>query len=132
MGTELKEVNTLHELKQFISFQYALYKDNKYSVPPLRSEELLSLRKDKNPAFDFCEAKYWIATKNKETVGRIAGIINRKYNEKWGENAVHFGWFDFIDDKEVSSALLRAVEKWGKSKGMAEYSWPFGFHGYGW
>ena len=127
METQLKEVNTLNELKQFVSFQYALYMDNKYWVPPLRSEELLSLRKDKNPAFDFCEAKYWIATKNKKTVGRIAGIINRKYNERWGVNAVRFGWFDFIDDKEVSSALLHAVEKWGISKDMKSIHGPLGF-----
>ena len=127
MDAQLKEVNTLRELKQFVSFQYALYKNNKYWVPPLRSEELFSLRKDKNPAFDFCETKYWIAIKNKEIVGRIAGIINKKYNERWGVNSVRFGWFDFIDDKEVSSALLHAVEKWGKSKDMTSIHGPLGF-----
>ncbi len=127
MEIQLKEVNTLHELKQFVSFQYTLYKGNKYWVPPLRSDELLSLRREKNPAFDFCETKYWIAIKNREIVGRIAGIINRKYNERWGVRAVRFGWFDFIDDKEVSSALLNAVEQWGKSKNMTSIHGPLGF-----
>ena len=127
MEIQLKEVNTLRELKQFVSFQYALYKDNKYWVPPLRSEELFSLRKEKNPAFDFCETKYWLVTKDKKIVGRIAGIINKKYNEKWNVKAVRFGWFDFVDDNAVSSALLDAVEQWGKSKGMAHIHGPLGF-----
>ena len=127
METQLKQVITLGDLKQFVSFQYALYKNNEYWVPPLRSEELLSLRKDRNPAFDFCDAQYWLAIKNNKIVGRIAGIINQKYNESWGKRAVRFGWLDFIDDKEVSSALLGEVEQWGKSKGMTHIHGPLGF-----
>ena len=127
METYLKEVSTLRELRQFVSFQYTLYKDNKYWVPPLRSEELFSLRKDKNPAFDFCEAKYWLAIRNNKIIGRIAGIINGKYNEKWGVKTVRFGWFDFLDDREVAAALLDAVEKWGESKGMTHIHGPLGF-----
>ncbi len=127
MEIQLKEVSTLRELKQFVSFQYTLYEGNRYWVPPLRAEELFTLRKDKNPAFDFCEAKYWLALKNKKIVGRIGGIINRKYNEKWNVKAVRFGWFDFLDEKEVSSALLDAVEKWGKLKGMTRIHGPLGF-----
>jgi hypothetical protein len=127
MDVHLKEVTTLRELKQFVSFQYALYRDNPYWVPPLRSDELLSLRKDKNPAFDFCEAKYWLAIKNGNIAGRIAGIINTKYNEKWNTKAARFGWFDFIDDREVSSALLRAVEQWAAMKGMKHVHGPLGF-----
>jgi hypothetical protein len=127
MEIQLKEVNTLRELKQFVSFQYLLYRDNKYWVPPLRTDELQSLRKDKNPAFDFCEAKYWLAYKNGKIVGRIAGIINKKYNEKWNEKAARFGWFDFIDDTEVSSALLHAVEVWARTNGMNCIHGPLGF-----
>ncbi len=127
MGFQLKEAKTLHELKQFISFQYSLYRDNKYWVPPLRADELKTLRKDKNPAFDFCESKYWLASKNGKVIGRIAGIINRKYNEKWNTKAARFGWVDFIDDTEVSAALFDAVEKWTKSKGMHCIHGPLGF-----
>lgn len=127
MDIQLKVVNTLHELKQFVSFQYSLYRDNKYWVPPLRADELKSLRKEKNPAFDFCEAKYWLALKNGKIVGRIAGIINTRYNEKWKAKAVRFGWFDFIDDTEVSSALLDAVEQWARDKGMNCVHGPLGF-----
>ena len=124
---QIKEVNTLRELRQFVSFQYSLYNDNKYWVPPLRADELKSLRKDKNPAFDFCDAKYWLAFKDGRIVGRIAGIINKKYNEKWNAKAARFGWFDFIDDKEVSSALLGAVEKWARENGMTSIHGPLGF-----
>jgi GNAT superfamily N-acetyltransferase len=127
MEVQLKEVTTLRGLKQFVSFQYVLYRDNAYWVPPLRSDEFLSLRKDKNPAFDFCEAKYWLALKNGRIAGRIAGIINKKYNEKWNTKAARFGWFDFIDDTEVSSTLLQAVEKWAAMNGMNCVHGPLGF-----
>jgi len=124
---QIKEVNSRRELKKFVSFQYSLYGGNKYWVPPLRSDELKSLRQDKNPAFDFCDAKYWIAVNDGKVVGRIAGIINKKYNERWRSKAARFGWFDFIDDKEVSSLLLNAVEKWAIEKGMTCIHGPLGF-----
>lgn len=124
---ELKEVNTLYELKQFVLFQYKLYKGNKFWVPPLRYDELLSLRKDKNPAFDFCDAKYWLAIKDGKIAGRIACIINKKYNDKWNAKSARFGWFDFIDDHNVSSALLSAAENWAKSQGMDCMHGPLGF-----
>ena len=127
METQLMEVRTLRELREFVSFQYTLYKDNKFWVPPLRSEELFSLREDKNPAFDFCEAKYWLAMRENKIVGRIAGIINRRYNEKWGVKAARFGWFDFFNDHEVSSGLLDAVEQWAGSMGMTHIHGPLGF-----
>ncbi len=127
MELQLKEVKTLRELKQFIKFQYSLYRDNKYWVPPPRTDELNSLRENKNPAFDFCEAKCWLALKNGKIVGRIAGIINKKYNEKWNAKTARFGWFDFIDDREVSSALLNAAEKWAREKGMDSIHGPLGF-----
>lgn len=127
MDIEIKEARTPRELKQFVSFQYSLYKDNKYWVPPLRTDELNSLRKDKNPAFDFCDARYWLAYRNGTIVGRIAGILNKRYNEKWHERAVRFGWFDFIDDDQVSKALLDTVEQWAVAQGMKTVHGPLGF-----
>ena len=127
MEIEIKEANTLRELKQFVSFQYLLYKENKYWVPPIFSDEIKSLRKDKNPAFDFCEAKYWLAYRDGKIVGRIAGIINKKYNEKWKTKSARFGWFDVIDDHEVSSFLFSAVEEWARKKGMHSIHGPLGF-----
>ena len=123
----IKEVTTFHELKRFVSFQYTLYRTNRYWVPPPYSDEINSLRKDKNPAFDFCDAKYWIAEKDGKIVGRIAGIINKRYNKKWNAKTARFGWFDFIDDVEISSALLAMVEQWAKANGMTTLHGPLGF-----
>lgn len=127
MSISLKEVTTDKDLKRFVDFQYKLYKNDKYWVPPLKKEELFSLRRDKNPAFDFCETKYWLAYKNEELVGRIAGIINHKFNDKFNKKIMRFGWIDFIDDEEVCTSLLTAVENWAKEKGMHEVHGPLGF-----
>jgi hypothetical protein len=127
MELQLKEVRSSHELRQFVSFPYSVYRKNAYWVPPLRSDEFLSLKKDKNPAFDFCDASYWLVLKNGTIAGRIAGIINKKYNEKYSVKTARFGWFDCIDDFEVSSALLNAVETWARANGMESIHGPLGF-----
>lgn len=124
---EIREVKTLKELKQFIKFEFDLYKNNKYWVPPLFSDELNTLRKDVNPAFDICEAVYYTAWKDNKMVGRIAGIIQHNYIKKWGNKYARFGWFDFIDDFEVSKALFDKVTEWAKSKGMVGLNGPLGF-----
>jgi hypothetical protein len=120
-------VITRKDLKRFIAFPYKLYENNKYWCPPLRFDELNNLRKDKNVAFDFCEAEYWLAYHGKKIVGRIAGIIQHKSNERWNEKLVRFGWIDFIDDLDVSRKLIETVENWGKEKGMDGIHGPLGF-----
>jgi len=127
MELEIKLVKTHRELNRFIDFQFQLYKGNPYWCPPLRMDEIRTLRKDKNPAFAHCEAEYWIAYRGYKPVGRIAGLINHKANQRWGENLVRFGWIDFIDDQEVSGLLIATVEKWGKGKGMVGIHGPLGF-----
>ena len=121
------KVDNKSDLKRFIEFHYDLYEGNEYDVPNLYSDDLNTLSPDKNAAFDFCEAELYLAIKDEKVVGRVAAIINHKANKKWGHNSVRFGWLDFIDDKEVSSALLDAVEKFGKSKGMNRMIGPLGF-----
>ena len=98
-----------------------------YDVPPLYSDEWNVLSKDKNPAFDFCEAEYFLALKDDKIVGRVAAIINHKANKKWERKDVRFGWIEYIDDIEVSKALLTAVEEYGRSKGMDTIAGPLGF-----
>ena len=115
------------ELDAFIQFHYDLYRGNLYDAPNLYSDELHTLRKDRNAAFEFCEAEYFLAYKDGKVVGRVAGIINKRANEKWETHSVRFGWIDFIDDIEVSKALLDAVESWGRSKGMTNIIGPLGF-----
>ena len=127
MEIEIKRVITSRDLKKFIAFPYKLYANNKYWCPPLRFDELNNLRKDKNTAFDFCEAEYWLAYKGKELVGRIAGIINHMGNDRWNEKLIRFGWIDFIDDLNVSQKLIETAENWGKDKGMKGIHGPLGF-----
>jgi hypothetical protein len=127
MDVRIKEVGSLRELKSFIRFPNILYRNNPYRVPPLFFDEYRTLRKDKNPAFEHCKAKYWLVYSNNGIVGRIAGIINRLRNEKWTQRYLEFGWIDFIDDETVSEALLHSVETWGKKMGMTTVHGPLGF-----
>jgi GNAT superfamily N-acetyltransferase len=124
---KIRKVNTKNELKQFIQFYYDLYRGNENAVPFLYSDEMATLRRDKNPSFECCEAEYFLAYKDEKIVGRVAAIINRRANERWNCHQVRFGWFDFIDDMEVSTALLNAVEEWGRERGMTEIAGPLGF-----
>ena len=124
---EIKKVESKKDLKTFIDFHYDLYEGNEYDVPNLFSDEMNTLSKDKNAAFEFCEAEYYLAYKDGKLAGRVAAIINHKANNKWGKKSVRFGWIDFIDDREVSKALLDAVEKYGKEKGMEDMVGPLGF-----
>lgn len=126
-AVQIKKVETRYDLKKFIEFHYDLYEGNAYDVPNLYSDELNTLRKDRNAAFDFCEAEYFLAYKEGRIVGRVAAIINHKANDKWGRKSVRFGWIDFVDDTEVSAALIKAVEDYGREKGMEEVVGPLGF-----
>lgn len=127
MNLQIREVTRRKELKLFIEFPNELYKDNPCYVPPLRFDELNTLRRDRNAAFDHCEARYWLAMRGKRIVGRIAGIINRLHSEKWQQPYARFGWIDFIDDPEVSSALLQTVAAWARERGMTALHGPLGF-----
>jgi hypothetical protein len=125
---EIRQVTTRQELKKFVDFPFGLYKGNAFWVPPLKFDEINTLRKDKNPAFEFCEAEYWMAYRDGKPVGRIAGIINPVEVEKWNVRLVRFGWMDFVDDPEVSRALIEKVAEWGRSKGMTGIHGPLGFN----
>lgn len=127
MDVEIRPVTGTKALKQFVSFPYSLYAGNLFWVPPLRTEELQTFRWDKNPAFEFCEARYWLAFGDGKVVGRIAGILNNAYNETWGNKTLRFGYLEFIDDDRVSEALLRTVEDWALERGLESVVGPLGF-----
>lgn len=128
MKTTIQEVKTQRELRQFVHFPNALYKDNPYYVPTLERGDLAVLDPKKNHAFAFCEGKYWLALdEQRHIVGRIAGIINRQYNEKTGTPYARFGFMDFVDDDEVVDALFDTVETWAREKGMKVMNGPLGF-----
>ena len=126
-SVQIKRVETKKDLKTFIEFHYDLYEGNPYDVPNLYSDELNTLSKDRNAAFDFCEAEYYLAMKDGKVVGRVAAIINHNANENWKKKDVRFGWIDFIDDLDVSYALFQAVEDYGRQKGMEDIVGPLGF-----
>jgi GNAT superfamily N-acetyltransferase len=124
---EIIPVTSRKELKQFVQFFYDLYRGNDYAVPYLFSDEMSTLEHDGNPSFECCEAEYFMAIKDGKMVGRVAAIINHRANERWDRKQVRFSWFDFVDDPEVSAALLKTVEDWGRAKGMTEIAGPIGF-----
>lgn len=127
MAINLKLVTTRKDLKIFVRFANKLYKGNKYYVPYMTSDDICTLDKKKNPAYEFCESELYLAYKDGQLVGRVAAIINHKANETWKVKQVRFGWFDFIDDIEVSAALLNAVSEFGRKAGMTQIVGPLGF-----
>lgn len=127
MRISVKEVKSQNDLKKFIKFPNKLYEGNKFYVPPLISAEIETISKDKNPAFEFCESRYWLAYNEKNAiVGRIAGIINNEYNQKVGQLFVRFGWLDYVEDINVLRALLQTVETWAKEKKAEFIHGPLG------
>ncbi len=123
----IKEAFTKKEMTEFVKFPFSLYKDNKYWVPPIIADELESFDRTKNPAFETAEANFYLAYQDHKIVGRIAAIIN------WGEvndqkkKKVRFGWFDVIDDIEVTKALLEKVYELGRKKNLEHVEGPMGF-----
>ena len=127
MTVEIKKVSNKAELKKFIRFNYEFYKDNPYSVPDLYDDMLNTFSPQKNAAFEFCEADYFLAMRDGKIVGRVAAIINNRANETWNKKVVRFGWIDFVDDLDVSRALIDTVKQWGRERGMNEIEGPLGF-----
>lgn len=127
MTVEIKKVSNKAELKKFIRFNYEFYKDTPYSVPDLYDDMLNTFSPQKNAAFEFCEADYFLAMRDGKIVGRVAAIINHRANETWNKKVVRFGWIDFVDDLDVSRALIDTVKQWGRERGMNEIEGPLGF-----
>ncbi len=127
MSYTVHELKSTKELKAFADFPNKLYKDNPYYVPGLLSDDLNMFNWEKNPSFDYCEAKYWFAMDGDKIVGRVCGIINYKYIEIWKNKYGRFGFIDFIEDYEVAKLLLDTVVAWVKEKGMDGIIGPLGF-----
>lgn len=122
----IKEVKTRHDIKQFVNLQFELYKDNKNWVPPVKDSEIKSLLPG-NPAFYFCDAKFFLAFKDNKCVGRIGAIINKNYNQKVGQKFGRINRAEFIDDYEVSEKLFQTAIDWFKEQGMEFVHGPLGF-----
>jgi len=127
MAIEIKEITNKRGIKQFVNFQFSLYKDEKMWVPPMKMDEIKSLMHDKNPAFEFTDTKFWLAYKDGKIAGRIGVLINHAEIEKLGQQIARFTRFECVNDFEVSKALLETAENWAKSKGMTVIHGPLGF-----
>ena len=127
MSIDIKKVTSRSELRAFVIFPEKIYGNEPNWVPAPIFDDINTLNKNKNPAFEFCEAEYWTAWKEGRMVGRIAGIINHRFVEKWGKKYARFGWIDFIEDFEVAKALVTTVETWAREKGMEGVHGPLGF-----
>lgn len=127
MPIEIKEVDNKKLFKDFVNVQFTIYKNNKFWVPPIKADEIKALQKEFNPAFRFCDAKFWTAYKDSKCVGRIGAIINHKYNEKTGKKVGRFTRAEFIDDTEVSAKLFEIAQNWLKENGMTAVEGPLGF-----
>lgn len=127
MPITIKKVENRKELNMFVDFPNTLYKGNPYYVPKIFSDEIETLDPKKNPAYEFSEAALYLAYKDGKLAGRVAAIVNNRANEKWNHKEVRFGWIDFIDDREVSRALIDKVIEFGKERGMDQITGPLGF-----
>lgn len=125
--TQIVEVTTPKLLKAFVRFPFRLYKNNPYWVPPLIQDEMDFFNSEKNPSYKEAEVQLFMAVRDEKVVGRIALIINKKEVEQLQLKKLRFGWFDFIDDPEVSKILLDKAYKIGKEKGMDHLEGPMGF-----
>jgi GNAT superfamily N-acetyltransferase len=127
MAIQVKQITSKRDLKKFVKFGNEFYKNCEYFCPALIMDEINTFDEKKNPALEVCEYALFLAYQDGKIVGRVAGMINYEANKRWNVNKVRFGWIDFIDDQEVSKALLDAVVAWGKSKGMDKLNGPVGF-----
>lgn len=124
---EIKEMNSPSELREFVEFPFRLFEENPYWVPPIINEELESLNREQNPAFQKADAYFFMAFKKGEPVGRIAAIINWLEVKEQGKPKMRFGWFDAINDIEVTKALVEAVKKVSHNHGLEFMEGPVGF-----
>lgn len=127
MSVEIKEVQSRRELREFVNFPEKLYRHNPYYVPPLEFDQMDTLDQKKGAAQEFCDSKLYLAYKDGKLAGRVAAIVNRLANKQWDHKEVRFGWYDFIDDREVSKALMDKVEEFGRKYGMESVVGPLGF-----
>lgn len=124
---QLKEVISEGDIHDFVRFPFDLYKENKFWIPPIKKEEFKQIDPKTNPAYQFCDAKFWTAWNDHKCVGRIGAIINHSYNEKIEKKMGRISRIEFVDNEEVSGKLFGVAENWLKEKGMVAVHGPLGF-----
>ena len=124
---EVIKVESKKNVKDFVMFPFELYKDCEYWVPPIINEEIDAMDTNKNPVFKNAEAEFYLAYKDNKIAGRIAAIVNWVEIEEQKKNKLRFGWYDTIDDVNVSKALMEKVLEFGKSRKLEFVDGPVGF-----
>ena len=124
---EVIKVESKKNVKDFVMFPFELYRDCEYWVPPIINEEIDAMDTNKNPVFKNAEAEFYLAYKDNKIVGRIAAIVNWVEIEEQKKNKLRFGWYDTIDDINVSKALMDKVLEFGKSRKLEFVDGPVGF-----
>ena len=124
---EVVKVESKKNVKDFVMFPFELYKDCEYWVPPIINEEIDAMDMNKNPVFKNAEAEFYLAYKDNKIAGRIAAIVNWVEIEEQKKNKLRFGWYDTIDDINVSKALMDKVLEFGKSRKLEFVDGPVGF-----
>ncbi len=123
----IEEVSSKKDIREFVKFPFELYKNSPYWVPPIIAEEMNVFDKAKNPILQDAEVTLFLAYKNSKIVGRVAAIINWIEVNAQKTKKMRFGWFDFIDDLEVSGALLDKISTVGNTHGLKYMEGPVGF-----
>ncbi len=127
MAITLQVVRNKKQKQDFVRLPFAVYRDNAFWVPPLIADELKAMNPKGNPAMKFCDSEFWVAYRDGKPAGRIAAIINHKYNEKVGKKLGRFSRIEFFDDEEVFRILMDEAVKWMKEKGMETVHGPLGY-----
>ena len=114
-------------MSDFITLPFRLHRNDPNWIPQLLMHEKAQFNPAKNPAFRYCDARFFLAVRDGVAVGRVAAIINRKLIEKLGVNRGRFCWFDCEENRETAEMLMDAAEEWLASMGMTEVTGPMGF-----
>jgi GNAT superfamily N-acetyltransferase len=127
MAIEIREVASRKDMKTFIYLPEKIHAGHANWVHPIYMDDWKYFDPKKNKAFGYCDTTLVVAWKDGRAVGRIMGIINKRFNEYRKENVARFGYFETTEDREVFDALLRHVEDWARAKGMTKVIGPYGF-----
>ena len=126
MRVEIRKVSSRRDMQDFVRLPRMQYRGVPQYVPDLERDVADMFRRKSNPGLEFSDVQPFVAYHNGVAVGRIVGIVNRKANERWQQRVVRFGMIEFIDDMEVSRALLDTVGQWGQAMGMDTLQGPMG------
>lgn len=127
MSANVTQVRSRRDMDRFIKLPFRLYRDDPLWIPPLIYQERAQFDPDKNPAYRYCDASFFLVRRDGRTVGRVAALVNRRYLEKTGRKCGRFGWFECFEDREAAGMLMDAAEEWLADRGMTEVSGPMGF-----